>query len=73
MVGALAGRFGRRRRLTLSAPIAADVEDEQGKNESGRLLNRIGQLSTVARVNEDLDPMVRDDQVEHEVADESQS
>ena len=72
LVGTL-GRFDRRRRLALATSSAADVQEEQGNNESGRLLNCVGQLSAVARVNEDLNPMVRDDQVEHEIANESQS
>jgi hypothetical protein len=53
--------------------VSASVNDEQGENKIRRFLDSVGQLAAVSRVNEDLDPMVRDDQVEHEIADESET
>lgn len=66
-------RFDRRRLLTLATMTSTSVHHEPGEKKTGRLLDGVCQLAAVPRINENLDPMVRDDQTENEIGDESET
>lgn len=67
------GRFVGGRPLAWAAATApATVRHEQTGNKVDRFFGGVGQLAAVPRVNEDLNPMMRDDQVEHEIGHDSQ-